>query len=223
MSLLLDLCRQSIFFDSVGGVAACLAAIGRDPDAAVARVKNRLHPTATSASSAGFRNVAVNLRLATAEAAELGVEGHVCEIQLLLLQMAAIKVGELENREIGGQTEKRIVLVAGTNTMISACFYLGSASGEPRGPPAAKPSESEEAQFASDVEPISEVSLPSQPSKSAARVSRLSKPILTNSSLGDPFCCAERRGPRQVHCLPQPAGRVTARSMRSRTLMSSYH
>jgi hypothetical protein len=92
VSRLLDFCRQSIFFDTIADVAACLAAISRDSDVAIARVKNRLSPTVDSAASAGYRNVAVNLRLVTPETLSLGLESHVCEIQLILLQMALIKV-----------------------------------------------------------------------------------------------------------------------------------
>jgi hypothetical protein len=92
VSRLLDLCRQSIYFESLAGVAACLNAIAIDGDASVVRVKNRLDPELDAAASAGYRNLAVNLRLASPEARALGVETHVCEVQLLLVSMAAIKV-----------------------------------------------------------------------------------------------------------------------------------
>ena len=92
VSRLLDLCRQSIYFESLSGVADCLAALARVRDVEVVRVKNRLDPEAESAATAGYRNLAINLRLATPEARALGVETHVCEIQLLLVSMAAIKV-----------------------------------------------------------------------------------------------------------------------------------
>ena len=42
--------------------------------------------------TAGYRDVALNLRLCTAAALELGVELHVCEVQLLLRRFAEIKV-----------------------------------------------------------------------------------------------------------------------------------
>ncbi len=66
--------------------------MSNDPDVLLARIKNRFDPELDSAESAGYRNLAVNLRLDTAETRALGVEIHVCEVQLLLLQMAAIKV-----------------------------------------------------------------------------------------------------------------------------------
>jgi hypothetical protein len=92
VSLLLDICRQSIFFHSVTDIAACLRAISDDPDVVLARIKNRYDPESDASSSAGYRNLAVNLRLDTPETRALGVETHVCEVQLLHLRMAVIKV-----------------------------------------------------------------------------------------------------------------------------------
>jgi len=94
VSHLVDICRQSIYFSSVAGVAACLASISNDPDVRLARIKNRFDPDLDSAESAGYRNLAINLRLDTAETRALGVEIHVCEVQILLLHMAAIKNNE---------------------------------------------------------------------------------------------------------------------------------
>ena len=78
----MDLCRQSLVFDDVAGVAACLAAVRADPEARVLRVKNRLDPGYDAGLSAGYRDVAVNVRVETAASAALGVDGHVCELQL---------------------------------------------------------------------------------------------------------------------------------------------
>ena len=39
----------------------------------------------------GYRDVAVNLRVATVAAAALGLSGHVCEVQLLLEGFARVK------------------------------------------------------------------------------------------------------------------------------------
>jgi hypothetical protein len=48
---------------------------------------------AFAARDLGYRDVAVNLCVDSAEARALGVEGHVCELQLLLLPIDALKVG----------------------------------------------------------------------------------------------------------------------------------
>ncbi len=63
-----------------------------DPDVVICRIKNRFGQDFNSKESAGYRNLAVNLRLDTAETRAIGLETHVCEVQLMLLTMAAIKV-----------------------------------------------------------------------------------------------------------------------------------
>ena len=90
--MLVDLCRQSIVFDDVEGLASCLRAIADDPNAEVVRIKNRLDPAYDSAASAGYRDVGLNLRLLEPQARGLAVETHVCEVQLLLLHFAELKV-----------------------------------------------------------------------------------------------------------------------------------
>ncbi len=88
----MDLCRQSIVFDSAADVAACLRAIREDPDARVARVKNRLDPAYDAAASAGYRDVVLNLQLCCAETVGLSVDGHMCEVQLIHRLFAEHKV-----------------------------------------------------------------------------------------------------------------------------------
>ena len=56
------------------------------------RVKNRLDPAHDAAASGGYRDVGLNLRLDSDKTRQLGVDGHVCEVQLLLLQFAEIRV-----------------------------------------------------------------------------------------------------------------------------------
>ena len=88
----MDLCRQSIVFEDLAGVAACLAAVRADKEVRVLRVKNRLDPDYDAAASAGYRDVALNLQLVSAQAGQLRVDLHVCEVQLLLLPFAQLKV-----------------------------------------------------------------------------------------------------------------------------------
>ncbi len=90
--MLVDLCRQSIVFEQLSGIASCLRVIGEDPDVELLRVKNRLDPEYDSKSSAGYRDLGLNLRLLSAQTRELGVEAHVCEVQLLLRPFAQLKV-----------------------------------------------------------------------------------------------------------------------------------
>jgi hypothetical protein len=92
ISKLVDVCRQAIVFEDVGSLVRCLRVLQRDADVTVVRVKNRLDPAFDSRRSAGFRNVSVNLRLVTPETVELGLETHVCELQLSLRSMDELAV-----------------------------------------------------------------------------------------------------------------------------------
>jgi hypothetical protein len=92
VSRLVDICRHSLYFDTIEGVVQCLSLIQKDQEVILVRVKNRFHPAFDSEQSAGYRNLALNLRVVTKETLALGIETHVCEVQLLLVQMAAIKV-----------------------------------------------------------------------------------------------------------------------------------
>jgi hypothetical protein len=91
-SRLLDICRQSIIFDDVPAMTACLRTITADPDAEILRVKNRLDPDFDSAQSAGYRDILLSLCIVTEETRDLGIDLHVCELQLLLRTFHALKV-----------------------------------------------------------------------------------------------------------------------------------
>jgi hypothetical protein len=105
-SRLVDICRQSIVFDTAAGMTACLRAIAADREAALLRVKNRLARGYDARLSAGYRDVALNLVLSTREARELGVENHVCELQLVLRPFADLKVRE---RHLRSQRRLRLL------------------------------------------------------------------------------------------------------------------
>uniref|UniRef100_A0A7S0QKX5 Uncharacterized protein n=1 Tax=Cryptomonas curvata TaxID=233186 RepID=A0A7S0QKX5_9CRYP len=100
VSLLSDLCRQSIVFLDLRDLVACLRAVAADQEVHVVRVKNRLDPGYDGAESAGYRSVSLNLRVSTAETMALGVDTHVCELQLLHVSFAKIKSDEGHKRYI---------------------------------------------------------------------------------------------------------------------------
>jgi hypothetical protein len=54
-----------------------------------------MDPDYDGCASAGYRDVSLNLRVVGAAARRLGVEGHVCEVQLLLRRFAELKVRRL--------------------------------------------------------------------------------------------------------------------------------
>ena len=100
VSRLLDLCRQSIVFDSAVDVAACIRAVRGDSDARIVRIKNKLDPAFDAGPYGGYRDVALNLRLSTPATVRLGLESHVCELQLLLRPYAEIKVVPLYSIQV---------------------------------------------------------------------------------------------------------------------------
>ena len=91
-SLLVDVCRQSIVFAEVSDLLMCLQIVAADTSIVLERIKNRMCPGSSAKETAGYRNVALNLRIVCAEANLLGVTGHICEVQLLLLPFAELKV-----------------------------------------------------------------------------------------------------------------------------------
>ena len=94
VSRLIDVCRQSIIFESILDLTNCLIAISDDEDVSVVRIKNRLDLSYNSALSAGYRDVCMNLRFSSELAQSLGLERHVCEVQLVLLPYAKLKVDQ---------------------------------------------------------------------------------------------------------------------------------
>ena len=93
VSRLVDICRQCIIFRSVQDLQACISAISSDPSIVTVRAKHRMDPhEGASASSAGYRDIVLNLRLVSPRTMELGVETHVCEVQLILEFFARLKV-----------------------------------------------------------------------------------------------------------------------------------
>jgi hypothetical protein len=91
-SRLVDLCRESIVYDSPHALAAGLRAIGADPEVVVMRVKNRLESRSGAAESTGYRDVVLSIRVVSSLAVRLGIGIHVCEVQLILQAIAELKV-----------------------------------------------------------------------------------------------------------------------------------
>lgn len=99
-SRLVDLCRQCIVFEDLADLAACLQSIRIDPDVRVVRVKNRLADSYDVGLSAGYRDVVMNMRLTSTAASVRGVDGHICEVQLLHRLFAELKVSLSEFGEV---------------------------------------------------------------------------------------------------------------------------
>jgi hypothetical protein len=92
VSQLVDVCRQSIVFKQIDDLVTCLQSLIEDKEAIILRVKNRLDRGYDASCSAGYRDVGLNLRIDSEETIQLGVQMHVCEVQLILTPFAEIKV-----------------------------------------------------------------------------------------------------------------------------------
>ena len=107
----LDCCRQTLRFARPEGLRRCLRAIAADPDASLVRVRARLLPRGGGGqqqppSSAARKardglgwpaagEVVVNLRLGGGAAVRLGLEGHVCELRLVLAELHQVRLPAL--------------------------------------------------------------------------------------------------------------------------------
>ena len=69
-----------------------LEVISSDIEADVVRVTNRLRADYDAARTLGYRDVGLNLRLQTSETRRVGLDAHICEVQLVLADFARIKV-----------------------------------------------------------------------------------------------------------------------------------
>ena len=92
VSSIVDLCRQSIVFEDLNDIAACLRVIGADSEVHMLRVKNRLDLKHRSSVSAGYRDVGMNLQIVSAETRTAGIDYHICELQLIYKPVAELKV-----------------------------------------------------------------------------------------------------------------------------------
>mmetsp|Transcript_38744 Transcript_38744/g.60439 ORF Transcript_38744/g.60439 Transcript_38744/m.60439 type:complete len:93 (-) Transcript_38744:291-569(-) len=63
----------------------CVHAISHDLEVEVIRCKNRLSSGYDSWQTAGFRSVQFNLRIVNDETKRLGIDAHICELQLHLM------------------------------------------------------------------------------------------------------------------------------------------
>jgi len=96
---LVDIARSAIVFRSMEHLTMCLGAIVTDNGVRVERLKNRLSPSYDPGETWGYRDVSVNLMMVCKEARAVGVELHMCEVQLMLQDFAHVKnIGESPGR-----------------------------------------------------------------------------------------------------------------------------
>jgi Ca2+-binding EF-hand superfamily protein len=92
---LCDLVRCSLVFDTLPDIGACLREIGEDAEIEVIAAsddKMRLRESFDAeATSGGYRDIQLAIRLKTSEAKSRGVHEHIVEVQLHLSAVAALK------------------------------------------------------------------------------------------------------------------------------------
>jgi hypothetical protein len=62
-----------------------------DKEVHLMRVCNRLHCSYEASATAGYRAVLLNLSIATEHTLHLGLDGVICELQLVFVDFARIK------------------------------------------------------------------------------------------------------------------------------------
>jgi hypothetical protein len=92
VSMLLDVCRQMIIFDTVNELCEGLSAVLHDPHVTIVRIKNRLCADYDCKDTYGYRDVSINLKIHNSTTADLGLQNHVCELKLLLSDFYHIMV-----------------------------------------------------------------------------------------------------------------------------------
>ena len=89
IQLLIDVCRERIVFDTIRDLTDCLMALSGEEAVEIVRIKSTMTSEGQDGQiSSGFRFVSVNLRIHTEETIRLCINGHVCELQLVLLPFA---------------------------------------------------------------------------------------------------------------------------------------
>ena len=97
-----DLVRCSLVFDRASDLQTCLDLILNDPRACVAQVKNRFKGSAME--TLGYRDVQLKLTLHEncfgESELEMGLHEHVCEVQLHVSAVYALKNNEGHRRYV---------------------------------------------------------------------------------------------------------------------------
>jgi hypothetical protein len=92
VSRLLDCCRQTLYFESLDSMVVCLQLIAGDTRVRLVRLKNGMDAEHDASTSGGYRDLSLNLKLITDDATRLGVDNHICEVRLVLVEFAMSQV-----------------------------------------------------------------------------------------------------------------------------------
>jgi len=106
VSLLLDLVRQCIVFESMQDLLKAMRSIQDDGELEVVRIKNRMSAKYDARHSGGYRDCLVNVRIKTELTKKLGLDNHVCELQLILKQFMVHRTLEGHKRYVAFRNKR---------------------------------------------------------------------------------------------------------------------
>jgi len=106
VSLLLDVVRQCIVFESIQDLLKAMRSIQDDGELEVLRIKNRMSQKYDARHSRGYRDCLVNLRIKTELTKKLGLDNHVCELQLILKQFMVHRTLEGHKRYVAFRNKR---------------------------------------------------------------------------------------------------------------------
>ena len=99
-SRLTDLVRATLVFENLPSLSRCVHHIATFPGVRIHRLKNRFSTSYDASTSAGYRDLCLVISLETDATCSLGVQNHLCEIQLALKSIFAVKSTDGHQRYI---------------------------------------------------------------------------------------------------------------------------
>jgi len=95
VSRLLDITRQTIYFQEIEHISTCLGSIWHDEEIMVERIKNRMDPEDSVTRMYGsYRDIMLNIRIVNDKTKDLKIDKHVCEVRLVLQCFAEVFIKE---------------------------------------------------------------------------------------------------------------------------------
>jgi len=95
-----DLVRATLVFESFEGLCDGLKTIASDETVCIDRIKNRFDSSYPAEQSAGYRDVSLVVRIRTIESRAAGTDMHLCEVQLQVAPLLAVKSDEGHKRYV---------------------------------------------------------------------------------------------------------------------------
>jgi len=100
VSLMLDMVRETLYFEAISDIETCLEQIEADPRVEIVRIKSTMHTDGEGdpVCFSGLRFVSVYVRFTGSEdARSLCVDTHVCELLLLLTDIGRVQTAKMHS------------------------------------------------------------------------------------------------------------------------------